>query len=316
MTAQLSTFNEIGLGERPTNHWIYIYIGIWIYDQPDHVISYPALHIQKSTTNISSTFLNLYYSAGGFENTFCCGIRRPNHLGNEIDWPVLSFRRALLNHYVSLQGCSKMSQLASPVFWSALTMQCWCPSSYLLYSLPFSASLSSSSSSRACMNGACTCFSTSKFNVPDVAVACHTHSNNPKLAKYLTWPTMTCKLHQCREMERSFRHRQIYKEGNLGIDHKSLALEKKKQGTIDFRANHSQPLFLQPFFLPLPSQLRLTFGSSVNFWTSEFFGSQIIHNLSKKNQKQQKKETFKKYMLFLSELESIDLNCLAQKSLP
>ena len=207
---------------------IYIYIGIWIYDQPDHVISYPALHIQKSTTNISSTFLNLYYSAGGFENTFCCGIRRPNHLGNEIDWPVLSFRRALLNHYVSLQGCSKMSQLASPVFWSALTMQCWCPSSYLLYSLPFSASLSSSSSSRACMNGACTCFSTSKFNVPDVAVACHTHSNNPKLAKYLTWPTMTCKLHQCREMERSFRHRQIYKEGNLGIDHKSLALEKKK----------------------------------------------------------------------------------------
>lgn len=188
-------------------------------------ISLPQIPVDAARF-ISSTFLNLYYSAGGFENTFCCGIRRPHHLGNKIDWPV--FSASPVEPLRLFTGLLQDVTTCITVFWSALTMQCWCPSSYLLYSLPFSASLSSSSSSRACMNGACTCFSTSKFNVPDVAVACHTHSNNPKLAKYLTWPTMTCKLHQCREMERSFRHRQIYKEGNLGIDHKSLALEKKK----------------------------------------------------------------------------------------
>lgn len=75
------------------------------------------------------------------------------------------------------------------------------------------------------------------------------------------------------------------------------SIGKKKQGAIDFRANHSQPLFLQPFFLPLPSQLRLTFGSSVKFWTSEFFGSQIIPNLSKKSKTAEKRNIQKIYAL-------------------
>ena len=147
-------------------------------------ISLPQIPVDAARF-ISSTFLNLYYSAGGFENTFCCGIRRPHHLGNEIDWPV--FSASPVEPLRLFTGLLQDVTTCITCF-----LKCFEYATYLLCSLPFSASLSSSSSSRACMNGACTCFSTSKFNVPDVAVACHTHSNNPKLAKYLTWPTMTC----------------------------------------------------------------------------------------------------------------------------
>lgn len=234
VTAQLST---LGKTHKSLNIYTYTYMNMWIYDQNDHIISGPALHIHKSTKNtcryckihILNQHSSTYIIAPEALKTHSV-VESDGHTILGMRWIGPCLPRALLNHYVSLQGCSKMSQLASPVCWSALNMQYWCPSSYLLYiqSLPFSASLSSSSSSRTCMNGACTCFSTSKFNVPDAGVALSYPFQQPKLAKYLTWPTMTCKLHQCREMERSFRHRQIYNQWNLGIDHKSLALEKKK----------------------------------------------------------------------------------------